>query len=770
MKILFKYFKIVVLSFIILIALRLLETALIVSNFGIQESLFSSELIGLLFDVIVVNAFLLVVFPLYLFTCRFSIKTANTLFYLLIVFLTTAHFFILKYFLYQLAPLDIFLYQYSLKEIVFTVNTSDTSYVKAIVLIILFQSIVYIMYRYVKKQDFSKSLVLFGYLLGTLSVPAFIHTQVFDSLNLNKFSSNKSFYFFSRSIKYALQPDKSDNRYFERDAMAFQQLYHANSYVNSEYPLLHKFDSSNVLGSYFDKFDAPPNIVMLIVEGLNDDFIHDYRGVNLMPFLKDLKDESLYWNRCLSLSERSFAAVPSILGSLPYGNKGFTFLSHLPRHFSLVTILNANDYYTSFFYGQGAWFHRMGRFFRYNNIDLIFDNSKFAEKYQKILVGDDNFFWGYNDKDLLNQSLEVIDTLSAKRRLDIYFTGTSHSPYVISDQEHYDNQFSNILELLNNDEDLEFFETYKKYLLSLFFVDDALEDFFKKYKQRPDYDNTIFVITGDHASTEIPIANSLKRHHVPLLIFSPKLREAKTFSNTVSHLDIYESVLSFLAEYEIKVPAVSTALGNKLNVDHSERAVSIAFMNDNREIVDFYSNDFYLSGQQLYKVNADLSLSISNDEVKLASLQKELAIFKKTSLYTTLGDNILPDSLYCKYLENKLIHSQQDSSAIKFSAEYHNLLNSTAINNGTYYYDISFDYAGEVDEDFSIVYQLSTKNDSTILWTNSEVTNSDEHFQSHFRIPKQDISDSLIYLKLYFWNKNKLEFSYNDLRVLIYEE
>lgn len=92
--------------------------------------------------------------------------------------------------------------------------------------------------------------------------------------------------------------------------------------------------------------------------------------------------------------ERSFAAVPSILGSLPYGKTGFTLLEKLPRHLSLVSILNANNYHTAFFYGQGAWFHQKDQFFRYNNIDLLFDNNSFSSEYEKIIVGNDQFFWG----------------------------------------------------------------------------------------------------------------------------------------------------------------------------------------------------------------------------------------------------------------------------------------------------------------------------------------------------------------------------------------
>ncbi len=525
MKIRNDYFKILVLNLIVQILLRLVETVLILLNYGFQESLISSELTGLLFDIIFTNTCLIVLSPIYFLSYRISFKLANSLLLFLIAIMSVLHFLILKYFIYQLLPLDTFLYQYSLREILYTLNTSGVSYIKAFLLLLFIEIIIYISYRYLKKVEFSTRIIFLGYLFVLLSLPVFIFIQISNSTGLNKFSVNKSQYFYSQSISFFFKEE--NNLYSRKDAIEYQKLHPSHSYINLDYPLLHKFDNTNVLAPFFNDFKSAPNIVILIVEGLNDDFVHTYHDVHLMPFIEKLKDESLYWKRCFTLGERSFAVVPLITGSLPYGEKGFTLLDIYPNHYSLVSILKYNGYYTSFFYGQGSWFHHKDMFFRFNNIDLICDNSRFNKKFKKIIVGKDNFFWGYNDKDLFNQSLEVIDTIAAKKRLDIYFTGTSHSPYIIADNEHYENQFSNIIKSLKKNDDVIFFKTYKKYVLSELFVNDAIEEFINNYKKRPDFENTIFIITGDHPMTEMPRANSLKRYHVPLIIFSPKLKGLK---------------------------------------------------------------------------------------------------------------------------------------------------------------------------------------------------------------------------------------------------
>ena len=764
------YTRIVLLNAILLLVFRLLETALIVLNFGIPESLFQSEIAGLFFDLAITNVVLLIAFPIFSLIYGISKKLAVRLFVFGFGALATIHFLILKYFLYQLIPLDTFVYQYSLKEILLTINTSNISYLKSIFILTILWAVIYITNRLLNKTAYQKLRLHIIYIVFPLSVAAVLFIYL-SGTTFTNFSKNKSLFFFSRSIAYFSnrEPDRanSPNQRFAD----FQKLYPGKTFQSNEYPLIHKFKNLNVLKPYFRPFQSAPNVVILIVEGLNDDFIHQYKGAQLMPYLSQLAGKSLYWKRCFTLGERSFAVVPSLLGSLPYGESGFTLLKKLPKHLSLVSILKENNYQASFFYGQGAWFHQKDRFFKYNNIDRIVDNSKFSEKYKKIIVGNDHFFWGYNDKDLFNQSLEVIDTLSKKPRLDIYFTGTSHSPFVISDPEIYGSKFTRITEGLKNDTNKIFFNTYKKYIESVLFVDDALKAFFKKYETRPEYDNTIFIVTGDHPMTEIPIDNSIKRYHVPLIIYSKNLITAKTFTHSVSHLDIYEPVLSFLSDYKVKVPVTSAALGSNLITDEPESEKRIAFMNDNREIIDYYNNNFFLSADKLYSVNTNLSITASTDQTILRKMQKELAVFKNTNAYVSLNDKILPDSIYYNALGYRLIRSNQiNTDLIQLNTEYYDLAKKVAVKNKPIFYDISFEIKSAPEKGLSLVYQLSTANDSIIFWGNTPITSDMKIISTRIEIPKQNRSDSVVFFGSYFWNKSKQNFKFGKLKYAILQK
>lgn len=755
------YKRFLFLGYFIILLLRIVEVISIALNFGIQANILLSETVGLLLDFFAINAILLILFPIYYLLCKVSFKIANIIFLIFFIVFSIVHLLILQYFTYQLSPLNTFIYQYSLSEIIYTITTTGISYLKiGISLLIVILCVLFVYKIFSKKVVLQKSNKIL-FIIAIISIPLFF-IQICTINKLTDFSKNKSIFFYKNSISYFLNNTIQITEYTKQDALDYQSIFSDHQYINTEYPLLHKIEYSDSLNSFFHPFDSCPNIVFLVVEGLNDDFIHKYRGVQLMPFLNSIIDSSLYWSNCLTVGERSFAVVPASLGGLPYGRRGFTLLEKYPRHLSLIPVLKNNGYYTTFFYGQGKWFHQKDRFFNYNHIDLIVDNEKYPEDYTKILV--DDFFWGYNDKDLLTHSLNVIDTLPKNPRFDIYFTGTSHTPYIISDEKLYDNRFKEIASTLPDKDDKNFFITHEKYIKSIFFVDDALRDFFASYKEKEEYKNTIFIITGDHPMTELPRKNSLKRYHVPLLIYSEKLKSPHTFTHTVSHLDIYETVLSFFEKYNLKVPSISSSLGNDLFRVNEEKRV--AFMDDNRDIIDYYREGYFLSGSDLYSVGSCFELQKIENKTLKKELQNELNSFKKTNYYVSQNDKILPDSIYFHELGLPIIFSENRTEPISTNDEYIEIISSFPVDTSISF-DISFDYSLKNDQT-SLVYTLSDQNNNTIYWRNTALSKNNKTFQAIIHIPKQNTSNSSLIFKSYIWNTDKKKLNMGNLKISIY--
>jgi len=771
LKIYKKYINVIIVALLVIVLLRVIELAFITFNFGFNFSILGFELIGLALDFVVLGFFLYLWYFIYRYLYKKIPHITDRIFLVGIIVFDVLHLSILKYFLYQLRPLDIFLYSHSLRESLFSYNTSNTSYIDMVLMSIFVSSVVILSFQFFKKQDFSdnsihrvKRVLLIAFLLFPI-------LEIFGIFSFNNFSINKSFYFYKRSIGYVYKKEKRkfveyDNKLFKE----YQNNFGNKEYLSLEYPLLHKFENSDVLGKFFDKKPVSPNIVFLIVEGMSDEFIHDYKGLKLMPYIDHLSENSLYWKNFFTLGERSFAVVPSITGGLPYADKGFTLQNSLPYHYSLVNILNKNHYYTIYFDSQDAWFHDKDKYFKFDNIDKIFDKNDFSNKYEKILIGKEKYFWGYTDLDLFNQALEVMDTLPREKRMELYFTGTMHSPFAIREKEKYEKLLSEKLAGIKDKETIAFFDIYKKQVLSLVFTDNAIKSFIKSYQLRPEYKNTIFIITGDHPMTEIPPEDGVKKYHVPLIIYSPLLNEHKVFHGISSHLDVYETLLAFLnTNYDIEIPKISTSIGYKLDTSSVKNNNRIyAFMNDNREVVDLYDSGVFLSNQRyLFKVKDGFDISeLYNRELK-NQFNSVLDNFNDVNSFITSKCSLLPKEEYNQFFGYDILFAKKDTSCYTYSERYHYFIKDAPIINTQMFIDISLEFIPEINEQTSVFYTLSDKS-GKIKYRNS--FNLAYRHQEHKKIEKISSVDSL-YLSIYLDNKalNKIEYCKPKVNVYSYK-
>ena len=375
----------------------------------------------------------------------------------------------------------------------------------------------------------------------------------------------------------------------------------------------------------------------------------------LHHFIDSLSNKSLYWKNFLSEGGRTFAVLPSLMGSLPFAKNGFLELGNaMPAHHSLYSLLKYNGYNTSFYYGGDSRFDNMDLFLGKNNVDEIKDEKTFPSGNIK-LPSVNGFTWGYNDKDLFNHYLTTRNSaLDNTPQLSVILTVSTHNPFIINEQAKYLDRFEQRMN------ELEFSEatknTYRNYKLqysSILYLDDALRNFFNAYKKRPDYDNTIFVVTGDHRIPEIPMSTKIDRYHVPLIIHSPLLKRTAQFASISSHFDITPSLLSYLkTNYQLKLPSVKSWIGNGLDTVRSFRNIhSYPIMQTKADLVDFIMDEYHLNGQTLFKLNANMDETQIEDANKYNQLMSAFEQFKKRN--SNISNGIIPDSVYRNYLPLK---------------------------------------------------------------------------------------------------------------------
>jgi len=431
------------------------------------------------------------------------------------------------------------------------------------------------------------------------------------------------------------------------------------------YPLLHTDNSTDALTPYLNTGTEKPNFVFLIVEGLGRDFTGPFAQYGgFTPFLDSLSQQGLYWSNFLSSAGRSFAGLPSILGSLPYGENGFNELGQrMPDHQSLISLLKENGYRTSFFYGGNANFDKQDVFLEKEGIDFILDENKFGPGYSRNFGS--KYSWGYADADLYRRSLALLCDKHEQPLLNVYFTLSTHEPFALPNEALYEQKIAARLAQFPA-ADKERYQPYKDVWKSLLYSDESIRSFLAAYSQRSDYANTIFVITGDHRLIPVPEQNALSRFHVPMLIYSPLIKQPKVFPALSSHLDIVPSLVQWLRhDTALHFPAQVHWMGKGLDTAQTfNKAYEMPFMRSKNVLDDWISGEYFLSGNELYRIGQNLQVEAVDDNTLRARLTEKLDSFRQVNRYVCNQDKLLKPGAAASSAKSVVAFSAAEQKAI----------------------------------------------------------------------------------------------------------
>lgn len=543
---------------------------------------------------------------------------------------------LITFFNATLIPLGADFWAYSGAEIMDTVSASNQITVGAIILLITFGIIFFAITAKLLRNQYSKGSkkILLNTFVGIFLISC-TYLLVNDQSDANGYTykQNKLAYFIDESV---------DFDFFASSASAREIP------VKKEFPFLHAPSPTDKLSPFFDNTSQPPNIVFIIMESLGGEFIGtNGQWTGFAPYLDSLSQQSLYWENGLSLSGRTFGVMPSLLGSLPPVDDGFMNLGpEYPNHLTLINMLGARGYHTSFYSGYDTYFDDLNYFLDFNSIDFILNKQKLDD----ITGGQNNEanYWGYDDKMMFRVASQILDTTSITPRLEIYHTLQSHSPFTVPNPEKYDQKFENRLAKLNISKSRkEKYRLYRKELKSLLYSDEALREFINGYQQRDDFKNTIFIITGDHWLIPVPQTSSISRYHVPIIIWSPLLKKAVRFKSVNTHANVAPSIANYLKNSTtLSLPPEVSWIGQPLDTTRSFRNIhSIPLMKNKKQITDFISGKYYLQENQLFRLRDNLELEIIDDPITKTKLENELKAFKTRSNYAVTRDKLYPDSV-----------------------------------------------------------------------------------------------------------------------------
>lgn len=459
---------------------------------------------------------------------------------------------------------------------------------------------------------------------------------------------NKAGFFLTRTQQHFFSRDPLTGD-FNEPVAAVDPTFRIDYVQPDKYPFLHTGNAASTLTPFFTAPPQRPHIIVVLVEGLGRAFSGKgaYLG-SFTPFLDSLSAHSLYWENFLSAGGRTFAVLPSMLGSLPFASNGFSELApQLPPALTLLNLAKHNGYKTRFLYAGDASFDKMDLFARSQGVDTIIDKNNFGESYKLLPANSGGFTWGYGDDELFRKYLDVTPPDTTQPRLDVMLTVSTHSPFKVPDQEHYNQLAEQRLQSLSlKPEELQEQRRYLEVYASVLYMDHSLRGFFRELAQRPDYANTIVLITGDHRLPEIPMRSKIDRYHTLLLVHSPMLQRPAKFSSISSHLDVPASFAGLLGE----TPDSVTWIGNGLDTAREFRNVhQYPLMQTKNDLVDFVSGTWLLNNGSLFKISPDLDLEPVVDEEMLRTLSAGFNSFRQKNNQLLQTRQLMPDSLYRRF-------------------------------------------------------------------------------------------------------------------------
>ena len=266
---------------------------------------------------------------------------------------------------------------------------------------------------------------------------------------------------------------------------------------------LSPFPMSRTLGGGW----VQPNIVVIVVESLARDYTGFGNGTQFTPYLDRLAADpnTLYFPYCYANGTKSIEMVPSIFCGMPSLMSEFYVTSAYASNKVNNAYKLAKGYKTAFFHGSNNGTMGFQSFLKQTGLQQYHGIDQYpSDLYQRDFDGN----WGIFDEPYLQHFIRCMDTMNDGKQpvFASVFTLSSHHPYTIP--EPYLNKLPGTPETVQH---------------TIAYADIALQKFFQTAATKPWFNNTVFVITGDHTShSDKEYFYSQSGHYeVPFLIYAP---------------------------------------------------------------------------------------------------------------------------------------------------------------------------------------------------------------------------------------------------------
>ena len=233
------------------------------------------------------------------------------------------------------------------------------------------------------------------------------------------------------------------------------------------------------LSSFESNTGEPQNVVFIILESWSAKYIGAYGGTpSATPFFDQLAERSLFFENFFASGLRTNRGLLSVLCSFPSQPGRTVMKMYSANHpfMSISEILKDQGYSSYLIYGGDLNFDNMGGFFRMKGFENLIGIDDFDSDQQLNK-------WGVPDMPVLERANEIFASSSDQPFVGVVLTLSNHEPFVLPDEK-YEKFGSDV--------------KFHSYLNTFYYADCSLRHFFDLASSEDYFDNTIFVLVGDH--------------------------------------------------------------------------------------------------------------------------------------------------------------------------------------------------------------------------------------------------------------------------------
>lgn len=383
-----------------------------------------------------------------------------------------------------------------------------------------------------------------------------------------------------------------------------------------------KSDVISEIESFVNRFHVQPNpefkgiaagknVFVISLESMQSFVIHKKAdGEEITPFLNELIKDSYYFTNVYHQTGQGKTSDAEFLldNSLYPLPRGAVFFTNPDNHYnSLPKIIGEKGYYSAVFHSNDKTFWNREKMYESLGYDRFYSSEDFQID-EKNVIG-----WGLHDKEMFLQSIDYLKKLPQPFYAK-FITLTNHFPYFL---EKEDEQIA-----IGNSNAA----TLNRYFKTVRYMDDALRVFFAQVKATGLYENSIFILYGDHygiseyhygalsefLKKEITLYDSVQLQRVPVIIHIPG-QEGKTIDTIGGQIDLKPTILNLLG------------IENENDIMFG----SDLFAEDRNDLVvlrdgSFISNDYVYTKQKCYRRINGEEIDFTHCEPFLERVQFEL--------------------------------------------------------------------------------------------------------------------------------------------------